>query len=283
MALVKCRNCGVEISDDSKKCVHCGAQVVLTVRCKECKKEYDNTTNICPFCGKKNSNNIKNSIISVKSKVKEKFVSNKKKVIVVSIVLVIVLVLGFVGFKMIPKLFISSTEYLENGDYQNAYKKAKNDSEKEAVLFENLLATISYEVADGLKDPSSFNLSHVYYDKGKDEIVLEVVAKNSYGGNVTNYYDYEYDDDDNKYSLYCYLSSLEEESYKSYDTSSEKIEKAFKNIVRGRVSSMMKSKDKKVDDKMVDRINKLFKEKKLRDIELMNEVVILYPDSGDNI
>ena len=51
MALIKCKNCGEEISDKSTKCVHCGydTEYSITHFCPECGKEYDNIR--CMNCG----------------------------------------------------------------------------------------------------------------------------------------------------------------------------------------------------------------------------------------
>lgn len=55
MALVKCKNCGKEISDKSKQCIHCGFEPKEIVKniCKECGKEIEN--NICNYCGYDNN------------------------------------------------------------------------------------------------------------------------------------------------------------------------------------------------------------------------------------
>lgn len=55
MALVKCKNCGKEISDKSKQCIHCGFEPKEIVKniCKECGKEIED--NICNYCGYDNN------------------------------------------------------------------------------------------------------------------------------------------------------------------------------------------------------------------------------------
>lgn len=53
MAMITCPNCGEQVSDKAKKCVHCG--MVLTQeekkRCAECGAELEERTNECPNCG----------------------------------------------------------------------------------------------------------------------------------------------------------------------------------------------------------------------------------------
>lgn len=50
MALIKCNECGKEISDKAKVCPHCGFENNLII-CPECKKEIKNNVNTCPNCG----------------------------------------------------------------------------------------------------------------------------------------------------------------------------------------------------------------------------------------
>ena len=281
MALIKCRECGKDISDTSKKCIHCGADVILKIKCTECNNEFDNTTNICPFCGKKNTNNISASVKDTKKSLKKFFTNNKQKTIIIGSIALAVIIFGIILAKVIPPMLVSVDEYLSEGNYQKAYEKAKTDEAKEKVLLENIIAKYSYEISDGLKDPESFKLSHVYYD-GEREIVFEIIGKNSYGGNVTNYYDYRYDKSEKQFARYVYLSSLEDEKTYSWDTSSEKLEKILKNVIRGTVIKLMADDDAKVNDAVIDRVNNLFKQGKLRDVELIPQVSIIYPTTESN-
>lgn len=54
MALIKCPECGNEISDKAKTCVNCGAIITVNekkVICSECETILDGETNVCPNCG----------------------------------------------------------------------------------------------------------------------------------------------------------------------------------------------------------------------------------------
>ena len=53
MAMIKCPECGQEISDKAKKCVHCGAVLIPEVKkyCQECGTELETEAEICPNCG----------------------------------------------------------------------------------------------------------------------------------------------------------------------------------------------------------------------------------------
>lgn len=58
MALIKCKNCGKEISDKATTCIHCGVDIKEKTKkvCKECGKEIDD--NICKHCGFDNDEKI---------------------------------------------------------------------------------------------------------------------------------------------------------------------------------------------------------------------------------
>lgn len=58
MALIKCPECGREISDTSRICIHCGYPLeeelnknVADIKCPECGTEISDNTNVCTQCG----------------------------------------------------------------------------------------------------------------------------------------------------------------------------------------------------------------------------------------
>ncbi len=54
MALTTCKNCGQQISDKAKFCIHCGTPVQKTyLNCPRCNAEVSDTMNFCPECGAK--------------------------------------------------------------------------------------------------------------------------------------------------------------------------------------------------------------------------------------
>ena len=61
MALIKCKECGEEISSNARVCPHCGYKNEISV-CPECGKEVKESDANCPTCGyplhKKTANNI---------------------------------------------------------------------------------------------------------------------------------------------------------------------------------------------------------------------------------
>ena len=58
MALIKCKECGKEMSDHAKQCPHCGCDNNIMF-CPECDKQLSSKASLCPNCGcpiKKNKN-----------------------------------------------------------------------------------------------------------------------------------------------------------------------------------------------------------------------------------
>ncbi len=51
MALIKCDECGKEISDKAKKCIHCGNIVITYTKCNECGESFASDCSSCPKCG----------------------------------------------------------------------------------------------------------------------------------------------------------------------------------------------------------------------------------------
>jgi len=53
MALISCKECGMQISDSAKVCPHCGAAVIKDVYCRKCGTKVPENIGICPNCGNK--------------------------------------------------------------------------------------------------------------------------------------------------------------------------------------------------------------------------------------
>ena len=53
MALIKCPECGNEVSDKAETCIHCGCPIETnqTVTCPECGQEVSSKAATCPNCG----------------------------------------------------------------------------------------------------------------------------------------------------------------------------------------------------------------------------------------
>ena len=53
MAMMECPNCGEQVSDKAKKCVHCGVILIPEEKryCQECGAELETEADVCPKCG----------------------------------------------------------------------------------------------------------------------------------------------------------------------------------------------------------------------------------------
>lgn len=88
MALIKCSECGKEISDKAKLCPHCGYK---KNECPECGKELKSKSNVCENCGfilKSDKNDIKGFITTKINKLSK----TQKYIVGIALVVIIVLV-----------------------------------------------------------------------------------------------------------------------------------------------------------------------------------------------
>ena len=53
MAMISCPNCGGQVSDKAKKCVHCGTVLIPEEKryCPECGAELEESAVFCEKCG----------------------------------------------------------------------------------------------------------------------------------------------------------------------------------------------------------------------------------------
>ena len=262
----RCPNCQALLTEEQIFCPECGAS--FKKLCPNCKTEIQDGQAFCPSCGQK----IEEKISTVNSDIAQyntgiEKQKNKKKMLPI--------ILGALGvcvvaIYLIFTIFLNPQHYMEKGDYQTAYKIA-NSSAKEDVLRENIIAVISEDCIDSLKDSSSFELRDAWIrvNDSSKVIILQVAANNSYGNKVVNYWYYFYDKEDKEYSLYTTFSDFSEEKSYSWDDSSEKLEKALKNLAKTTAKTVM-SDGIKIKDESIDNINQLFANDILEDIDLID-------------
>lgn len=98
MALIKCPECGKEISDKAKKCVHCGMSfengIPQKKRCDECGKENDIEATECVFCGCPFEDEIAGQVIPVNGIKEEQKKKNKKIAIGAFVAVAIITIVG---------------------------------------------------------------------------------------------------------------------------------------------------------------------------------------------
>ena len=169
MAMIQCPECGQEISDKAKKCIHCGKvlieEIPPTKFCAECGKEIPVDSQECPFCGcPVESEKAENpSVAQIAEKVKK----NKKPLIIVAMVAVVAIIVGLVIN------FVGSTL---NEDEQLAYQNA-------------------VEMKSMMRDPDSFKLYDEMFllkhfdENGENDFTYTIFkygGANGYGAIITD-------------------------------------------------------------------------------------------------
>lgn len=248
-------------------------QTPTTKFCPKCGASLREGMPFCGTCGAKVG-----SAASAPTETKKKS-SDKLKAIagIAATAVVIVLIAIFA----IPALTISPQELIAQGDFERAYSKASDD-QKQDVLVANLAAVVSNDLIDNLKDSDSYELKNIYFGEDAHEMILEVSANNSFGGRVSNWYDYRFEEDDNEYQFYLSVGDLEDETiYKYADTFSEKLEKALKNDTRKEMRKIIADDDTKIPGDYVDGINELHEtDAKFKNAKLISSINSIYPSDA---
>lgn len=255
-----CNSCGVCVTDENIRfCTKCGARIELNQR-------------FCSGCGAATQLS--------KSNVKKK--QNIKIAIIVTSLLLFVAVLIGVGTYTLPKIFVSTETLLSQADYEKAYQKAK-DSEKEGVLWENIVATICADFKEQLKNPDSFKLLNVWIDEENDNVFIEYNATNGYGGTIKGWAYYYWSSSTNYYQLFDAVQDFDEEEYRSYDDYWDKIEKNIANSAKKTIKKAISNDDLLVTNGMVERINTINEQGLLESITLIDETKsIEHEDDSDD-
>lgn len=245
MALVKCPECGAEISDSSAVCIHCG---------------YDLNS----------------------EKKKHRLAVLRRCVIAAGIILISVGAVFALWKCVFPDIFTTKEEYLARGDYQSAYQKVRTDEERGDVIAENAVAVVCGDCVDSMKDPTSFVLNEAGYIFSEDgayeisEILLSIMGKNSYGSYITNYWRYEYDESTQTFELSGTYSDFEEETIYTWDDAYDSLKKAKSNLEKSEIAlKLALGSYTFLSEEAVENINNLFEAGTLKNVvylEVPNEV-----------
>lgn len=190
MAIIKCPECGREISDKSKMCIHCGYPLeeetdkeVINTRCSECGKEIPNNVDYCPNCGcplivqvQKNRNNaIKQSImIQMPRKL------NRKSVLIIGVVVALVAICVVIyNIRVVQprkneahnkEVYEEAIELLDKGKYEDGnelLQTIKGYKDVDIILEQIKWESYTYECINDfktwLKNPDSFTLYEVAF------------------------------------------------------------------------------------------------------------------------
>lgn len=131
MALITCPNCGEQISDKSKKCIHCGANLIPEEFqiCEECGSEIEPGTNVCPKCGcpvkskKEETQKVEVTGVQINKK-------SKKVLLIIVIAVIAVIIIAFAGSQIHKKNVAAAAAQAaqeQANTYQQAFSTAYND------------------------------------------------------------------------------------------------------------------------------------------------------------
>lgn len=225
MAMIQCPDCGQEVSDKAKKCIHCGKVLVDDTQqkrfCAECGKEIPADSQECPFCGcPVEPEKAENPTVA---QIAEKAKKNKKPIIIVAAIAAVAIIVGLV---------INFTGSTLNADEQLAYQNA-------------------VEMKSMMRDPDSFKLyDEMFLLKHFDEngendytyTIFKYGGANGYGAIITDEaifkngeYVMDYADDpdtsdanyldqaDAKYAVARYVLYGDDDNWKTVDINIDKI------------------------------------------------------------
>lgn len=168
MAMIQCPECGQEVSDKAKKCVHCGkvliAEVLPKKFCSDCGKEIAIDAVECPYCGCPIEDDKEGCVSKIENSKKKsiiKFIVPITAIIVIAIIAV--LIINFVG---------------------------SNLSEDEQLAYQNAV-----EMKSMMRDPDSFRLyDEMFLLKHRDDdgnvdyiyTIFKYGGANGYGAITTD-------------------------------------------------------------------------------------------------
>lgn len=155
MAMTTCPNCGEQISDKAKKCVHCGAVLIPEEKkyCPDCGVELEEGMESCPKCGCPIENDATSEVMPQQVEVTGVKVSKKsKKLIVIGIIAVIVVAISAaVGVQVHKK---------------NVAAKAAAEAQKQSEEYGSNLSLAAYSMLSGASDAETCGnlIKQVWYN-----------------------------------------------------------------------------------------------------------------------
>lgn len=257
MALIKCSECGNEISDKAKKCPNCGNAVVLeqvSKICPECGKENSIEVTQCIFCGcpfDEDSNSIQNTVQNSNTQSIKELKGNLKKIIIPIVAVLLVTIIGIIIYnvKVVKprSTYNEAITLLEKGEYDEANDlfdtiKGYKDVEtiQEQLKYESYAYSAINSLKKYLKNPDSYQPYEItfYASTGNEDdnasssesqiteniedekcpvCIMHYGAQNGFGGNTTGYAICSYNDESKEYELLGTCDSLDEDDYDKYD------------------------------------------------------------------
>lgn len=155
MAMTTCPNCGEQISDKAKKCVHCGTVLVPEEKkyCPDCGAELEEGMDTCPKCGCPIENTIETEKTPQQVEVTGvKITKKSKKIIVIATIAVIVAAI-------IAAIAVQTHK-------KNVAAKAAAEAQKQSEEYETNLNMAAYSMLSGASDAETCGnlIKQVWYN-----------------------------------------------------------------------------------------------------------------------
>lgn len=149
MAMITCPNCGEQVSDKAKKCVHCGTVLIEEekVLCAECGAEIEEGAEVCSKCGcpveQKKSDSTPQEVNVTGIRLTQK----SKKVITIAAMVLLVAVLAIFGIGQAQKKAKAKAAEAESAEYAielNSVIISMLEGSREAESCGNLVRNVWY-------------------------------------------------------------------------------------------------------------------------------------------
>ena len=221
MAMTTCPNCGEQISDKAKKCVHCGAILVPEEKknCPDCGAELEEGMETCPKCGCPIENIIETEKIPQQVEVTGvKITKKSKKIIAIAAIAVIVAaIIAAIGVEAQKQ----SEEYGTNLNMA-AYSMLSGASDAETCgnLIKQVWYNAIYEKSDSKTD--KYTKPKGYYVSDFNDALQNLFSDNSFSSQIA-------DINDNKDTVNSLMKKLKNppEEYKDAYESLSKLYDAY--------------------------------------------------------
>lgn len=155
MAMTTCPNCGEQISDKAKKCVHCGTVLIPEKKkyCSDCGAELEEGMKVCPKCGCPIENAVEMETAPQQVEVTGvKITKKSKKMIVIAVITVIAAAtIAAIGVQMHKK---------------NVAAKVAAEAQKQSEEYGTNLNMAAYSILSGASDAETCGnlIKQVWYN-----------------------------------------------------------------------------------------------------------------------
>ena len=182
MALIKCSNCGNEISDKAKKCPHCDYQLIEEINnpkntsiCEDCGMEIPIDAKSCPQCGcpvslkDMGTNEQEPQKVEISSINLSNLKKSAKKILIVSILIIVALIICLIIKNNESKKIIADySNNLESATTMMLY--GASEAESAGNLIKSVWYNTIYEEWDSTTDKYTRSKGHGFNSDFNDSL-----------------------------------------------------------------------------------------------------------------